>query len=112
MISCGGADLVQHAEQQVLEQGRDLRPVGETQGLVLDDLEELEDIWGVEGDAPKHKGVEAGSQGVHVCRSAPAPEKSGIGFRHVERWIQGRGKVRWGGGDVHILISISWFKGL
>ena len=52
---------MQHAQEQILEEGRDLRPIGEAQRLVLDDLEELEDIWSIEGNSAKNEGVQTGS---------------------------------------------------
>lgn len=47
----------------------------ELEGLMLDYLEQLEDVGGVEGDAPEDKRVQAGAQGVDVCRPAPASTK-------------------------------------
>ncbi len=55
-----------------MEEGRDLRPIGEAQRLVLDDLEELEDIWSVERNSAKDEGVQTGSQGIHICWTTPA----------------------------------------
>ncbi len=44
----------------------------ELERLMLYDLEELEDIGCIEGDAAKDKCVQAGSQGVNVSWSSPA----------------------------------------
>ena len=65
------AYLGKHSEEQVFQLMRDLRLGGEAQGLVLHHLEQLEDRSGVEGDAAKHKGVEAGTQRIYVCRPPP-----------------------------------------
>lgn len=45
---------------------------GEAQGLVLDHLEQLEHRGSVEGDAAKHKGIEARPKCVDICGPAPA----------------------------------------
>ena len=49
--------LVQHAQEEILQQGRDLGPVWEPQGLILDHLEELEDVRCIEGDPAEDKSV-------------------------------------------------------
>lgn len=67
----GPYHLVQHPQQQILKQGGDVGAVREAQRVILDDLEELENIGGIEGYAAKNKGVEAGPKGIHICRAAP-----------------------------------------
>ena len=69
--------LAQHFEQKVLEvRGHDRR-LREAQRLMLHHLEQLEDVWGIEGNAPEGKGVQAGAQGIHVSRPTPAPKEHG-----------------------------------
>lgn len=53
------ADLVQHSQQEILEEGGDMGPVREAEGVILDYLEKLEDVGGVEGNAAKDKCVQA-----------------------------------------------------
>lgn len=52
---------------------------------MLDHLEELEDIGGVEGDTPKDKGIQAGSQGIDVGGAAPAEAKNQAQLRFPVR---------------------------
>ena len=51
------AYLGQHSKEKVFEIVGDLGLCREAQGFMLHHLEQLEDGWRIEGDAPKHKGV-------------------------------------------------------
>lgn len=64
--------LGKHSEEQIPQFRRDLGLGREAQGLMLHHLEQLEHRCSVEGDAAKHKGVQASAQRIDVCRSAPA----------------------------------------
>ena len=55
----------------------DLGVLGEAQRLVLHHLEQLEDGGGIEGDAAKDKGVQAGSQSINVCWPPPTDDTQG-----------------------------------
>lgn len=64
--------LDQHLGEQVLEVIRHERLLGEAQRLCLHDLEQLVHGGRGEGDAPVHKGEQAGAQRIDIRRPAPA----------------------------------------
>lgn len=90
---------MQHAHEEVLQVGGDLRPVWEAERLVLDHLEKLEDIGSIERNTAEDKGVQAGPQGIHIGRTPSAKANNAQVIRQYGRG-KGTEAVKWWGEGV------------